>query len=300
MKTLTVFTPTYNRGYILSQLYESLKRQTLKDFCWLIVDDGSTDNTRDLVKAWMKEPDLDIQYYWQQNSGKMHAHNYAVTICKTELFLCCDSDDYLTYDAVEKIVKTWRGYKGNKDIISGIVSPKAIFSHGKKINTRLPDDCSKPMTLNEFSREEGDVKETALVFSTSVIINFPFLVQEGEKFIPEGISYREIDKYYRMIVLKDEIMICEYLPDGYSSTGGIQRLLDNPKSMAIGFNSNISFLPMGRKKIAAARDYLFCSLVGGANLVSAIRNCSSPLLSVLVIPLSLIKYCNVRRKYEAK
>ena len=290
MATITIFTPTYNRGYTLDKLYDSLKRQTSKDFCWLIVDDGSTDNTRELVEGWIKEDYLDIKYHWQQNDGKMNAHNYAVKICDTELFLCCDSDDYLTDDAVEKIVKAWNDYQGDRRHISGVMGPKCLFKDNVKIESSLPDDCEKPMTLKDFSSPKGKVHETFLAFRTSVIRQYPFPVQPGEKFIPEGTAYHEIDKHFKMIVLPEELMICHYLPDGYSKTGGIKRLLENPKSMAISFNMNAASLSLSKKKIVAVRDYCFCSLIGGGTVLSIISKSTTPLLAIMVLPLALYKY----------
>lgn len=99
---VTVITPTYNRAYILPKLFESLKAQTSKNFEWLIVDDGSADDTKTLVESWIKsKPEFNIQYIYQENAGKMQAHNTAVQNCKTEFFMCVDSDDYIQEKAIE-------------------------------------------------------------------------------------------------------------------------------------------------------------------------------------------------------
>src|SRR5665647_1656547 len=111
MSTLTIFTPSYNRGYILGQLYHSLLEQTCMDFEWVIVDDGSTDNTKDLVQAWTNEGKLTIRYIYQKNGGKMRAHNTGVLYATTELFLCVDSDDYLVETAVEEILLCWEAHR---------------------------------------------------------------------------------------------------------------------------------------------------------------------------------------------
>ena len=92
MKRLTIFTPTYNRAYILPKLYDSLCEQTCQDFDWLIVDDGSTDHTKELVGDWIKEKKISIRYVCQENGGKMRAYNKAVSLTETELFVCIDSD----------------------------------------------------------------------------------------------------------------------------------------------------------------------------------------------------------------
>ena len=117
MKRITVFTPTYNRGYILESLYVSLKKQTNQSFKWLIVDDGSTDNTEEIVRSWRNEGLIDLQYYKQVNAGKMAAHNKGVELCDTEFFLCIDSDDYLTNDAIATIPEaTINGIKATRII----------------------------------------------------------------------------------------------------------------------------------------------------------------------------------------
>ena len=121
MKKLTIFTPTYNRANKLFRLYCSLCAQRDKDFEWLIVDDGSMDNTEDIVREWISENIITIYYYKQQNEGKMRAHNYGVSLTNTSYFVCVDSDDYLIDSAVEIICKSMN------DIPSGISIGGIIF-----------------------------------------------------------------------------------------------------------------------------------------------------------------------------
>lgn len=117
--TITVFTPAYNRAYTLHLCYESLKRQTSKDFKWLIIDDGSTDNTKHLVDSWINENNgFEIKYIYKENGGMHTAHNKAYENIDTELNVCIDSDDYMTDDAIEKIVKFWE--KNGEDKYAGI------------------------------------------------------------------------------------------------------------------------------------------------------------------------------------
>lgn len=106
MKLLTIFTPTYDRAYILPELYHSLCKEPSDSFIWLIVDDGSTDNTQTLVENWQRENKIEIVYFKQENGGKMRAHNKGVELCSTPLFFCIDSDDQIATGAVEKILET--------------------------------------------------------------------------------------------------------------------------------------------------------------------------------------------------
>ena len=105
---ITIFTPAYNRAYTIHKCYESLKRQTSKNFKWLVVDDGSTDNTRELILKWKEEADFEINYIYKKNGGMHTAHNTAYENIDTELNVCIDSDDYLTDDAVEIIINEWQ------------------------------------------------------------------------------------------------------------------------------------------------------------------------------------------------
>lgn len=288
-ETLTIFTPTFNRAYCLGQLYDSLLRQTSKNFCWLIVDDGSTDNTKELVLSWQKEGKVPIEYHWQKNRGKMRAHNYGVTLTQTELFMCCDSDDYLTDDAVEKICRAWASYMEPRESISGIMGPRCVYKGTVKMENSLPLQ-NEAMTLWDFTHRRGHVKETFLVFVTEIIRQYPFPVQPGETFIPEGYTYNQLDDYYKMIPLKEELMICHYLSDGYTLGDGLKRMKNNPKGCAMAKNETVRRQPWGRKKLSAARDYVALSMIGGGNMIDAIIKSSSPLASFLMLPWAVKRY----------
>ena len=109
MVQLTVFTPTYNRSGLLSRCFESMKRQTSKEFIWMIIDDGSTDNTFEIVKKWMNQPlDFQMEYYYKENGGLHTAYNEAISHIETELCVCIDSDDFMPDNAVERILSFWR------------------------------------------------------------------------------------------------------------------------------------------------------------------------------------------------
>ena len=120
MKLLTIFTPSYNRAYCLNQCYESLMRQTNKDFIWLIIDDGSTDDTKALVQSWIIENRIDIKYHYQDNQGMHGGHNAAYRLIETELNVCIDSDDFMPDTAVEDILTCWKTTE-NKENLSGII-----------------------------------------------------------------------------------------------------------------------------------------------------------------------------------
>ena len=137
MKTLTVFTPTFNRAYTLHKCYESLKRQSSKDFVWLIIDDGSSDNTKEIVYKWINENEIEIRYYYQKNQGMHGAHNTAYELIDTEINTCIDSDDYMTDYAVERIVDFWK--KNKERGLAGFVALDA-YENGEIIGTKLPSN----------------------------------------------------------------------------------------------------------------------------------------------------------------
>ena len=113
---ITVLTPTFNRGGRLQSLWNSLQKQTVKDFEWLVVDDGSTDGTKDLITQLQEKSDFPIRYIYKSNDGKHTALNVGIqTIC-SELIFIVDSDDCVTDDAVESILKIHKKYRSQNNI----------------------------------------------------------------------------------------------------------------------------------------------------------------------------------------
>ena len=212
-KTLTIFTPTFNRQEKLIDLKESLENQTDKNFIWMIVNDGSTDNTEDIVRKFQEDSCLNIEYYYQDNHGKHVAHNFGVKMCKTELFFCVDSDDLLPPDAVEKIKLLWNKRDETNDI-SGIVGIKAYYDNSI-VGNYFPDNImySKLNELYEIYGKQGD---TALIWRTEVIKKYPFKVFENENFLRENTAYDLIDMGYCLLVTNEILYLCEYFPDGLS------------------------------------------------------------------------------------
>lgn len=233
---LTIFTPTYNRAYILHQAYKSLCRQTTHDFIWLIVDDGSTDETKELVQTWIEENKISIRYYYQPNGGKMRAHNWGVRLCDTELFVCLDSDDYLVDDAVETILTLWNSLE-EKQGLAGIVAYKGKDTQHTMFGEAFPE--VRIATLQELY-QKGFFGENTLVHRRDVLLQFPFPEIEGEKFIPEAVVYDKIDQLYQLYVFPKILMICEYRNDGLSYA--IEELrMNNPKGWLLYYQQKIQY-----------------------------------------------------------
>lgn len=225
MKTITVFTPTYNRAHCLPQVYESLVRQTNRDFLWLIIDDGSSDNTKELVDVWMREAKVEIEYVFKPNGGMHTGHNAAYQRVRTELNVCVDSDDFMPDDAIEKILTIWNLHK-NDPKIAGIIGLDA-FKDGKIVGTSFPENLKRVKYGHLKSMKVyGDKK---FVYRTDVIRQYPeYPVFEGERFVPLNYKYLLIDHQYDMVATNDVLCIVEYLADG-SSKNIIRQYLVNPR-----------------------------------------------------------------------
>ena len=234
MNMLTIFTPTYNRGYILPQAYEALCRQTNKNFIWLIVDDGSIDGTQQLVQGWIQEAKISIEYYFRKNGGKMRAHNEGVRLCHTELFVCIDSDDYLVDDAVETILKLWDTID-SKETLAGIVAYRGKDPYHTMFGESFP--CAGHATIQEL-QSKGFVGETTSIYRTNVLSQFPFPVFEGEKFMPEAVAFDRIDAHYPLYIFPKVLTICEYRDDGLTYAVDMLRE-NNPQGWLLYYQQRI-------------------------------------------------------------
>ena len=226
---LTVFTPAYNRASVLKRTYESLKRQTCKNFIWLIIDDGSTDQTRNLAEKWRdEEKSFPIQYIYKENGGMHTAHNTAYQNIHTELNTCIDSDDSMPEDAVEKIINKWNEVR---DLgYAGIIALDADMKDGKVIGKGFSDGLRETTVVGYYaSGGSGDKK---LIYRTDIINRYPeYPVFEGEKYLSLAYKYRLIDQDYKMAVLDEIVCLVEYQEDG-SSKNMIHQYFKNPKGFA--------------------------------------------------------------------
>jgi glycosyltransferase involved in cell wall biosynthesis len=257
MKKLTVFTPTFNRAYCLGKCYESLKRQTNKDFIWLIIDDGSTDNTKDLISNWQTENLMDIQYIWQENQGMHGAHNTAYEQIKTELNVCIDSDDYLPNDAVEKILGMWER-EGSVNV-SGLIGLDS-FSDGTVIGSKLPDKL-RTSTLFDLYYKYGVTGDKKLVYRTELTKNFPYPIFDNEKYVGLAYKYYKLDQEFELLLMNDVLCHVEYLPDG-SSLNMLKQYRKNPKGFAF-YRKELMQLPFAncRFKFKQAIHYVSSTLL---------------------------------------
>jgi len=249
MTSITVFTPTYNRAYILPQLYKSLLGQTYSYFTWLIVDDGSTDGTKELIDKWIGDGKVHIRYFYQENAGKMQAHNKGVEECNTNLFVCVDSDDYITNTALEELVNVWD--KESDISLAGIVAKR-----GEDVDIQLGvgNFPNKHLIALRELRENHFNGDTTICLNARVIKQFSFPFIEGEKYITERYLYDQIDQKYKYIVYPRILTICKYLTDGY--TMNADRIsYQNPVGMMYYYGQSMKFSKSFRDKINFSARY---------------------------------------------
>ena len=290
-KTLTIFTPAYNRAYTLPLGYEALCRQTSNDFEWLIVDDGSTDNTRELVRQWIDEGKVSIRYIYQENQGMHGAHNTAYKNIDTELNTCVDSDDYMPDDAVEKIVSFWHQYGSDK--VAGIMGLDSDFE-GNVIGTVFPPGM-KRSTLAGFyaSGGKGDKK---LVYRTDVICSYPeYPLFEGEKYVSLGYKYELVDQDYEMLTLNEVIARVEYRQDG-SSLNMFRQYLRNPKGFAFIRKSSMCLAPTWKRRFVEAAHYVSSCII--LRNTRFLKESPRKGLTLLATPLGVLIYCYIMYKNQ--
>lgn len=234
---VTVFTPTYNRAYILENLYRSLQRQTSMEFEWLIVDDGSSDGTEVLVDGWIRENNpFPIRYVRQDNGGKCRAINRGLKMAGGRLFFTVDSDDYLTDDAVEKVIR-WERELPRDGNYCGYVANRGT-SPDSTPNTILEGEYLDGNAFDLYGPVDG---ERAFVFYTDIHRRYLYPEYPGEKFMTEAVTWnRMAHDGYKMRFYNDIIWIWEYKPDGLTRAG-YKVFLDNPHGTATFFREKAEF-----------------------------------------------------------
>ena len=286
----TIFTPTYNREGLLISLYESLKKQTFKDFEWLIVDDGSVDNTNETVQQFIKENILNISYYYKENGGKQRAYNYALDNAKGELFICLDSDDEYVSNALETILEYWKKVEKNAKIVGmGYLS---TYPDGSTIGSEFPNDEMVETQFNIYNKYKvtGD---KGLMFRTEVIKNYKFPVFDGEKFTTEALVYNRIAEKYEMLYINEKIEIKQYHEDGLTAKYN-DLLLRNPKGNALYHNERNKHKMIFKEKIFNnAVYYKFCR-VANYSFYKMFKESYSKLFFILSLPIGI--YMDLKRK----
>ena len=230
MARITVFTPTYNRADLLHRGYEALQRQTCHDFIWLIIDDGSTDSTREIVAEWQQADNpFEIRYVYKSNGGLHTGYNAAIERLDTELAVCIDSDDYLTDTAIDRILQFWD--KHRSESVAGIVALDGT-ENGAIIGDPLP--ALRQINLidlltGKYKIKNGDRK---LIIRSSLYQEVaPQKTFPGEKNFNPHYMHLQISKEYDFLVLNEVLCIVDYQPDGMTNSI-IKQYYNSPRSFA--------------------------------------------------------------------
>ncbi len=231
---ITVFTPTYNRAYILPTLYKSLKNQSCKDFEWIIVDDGSIDETEAVVNSFKELADFDIKYVFQQNKGKHIAINLGCTLANGVLFFIVDSDDFLSDDAIEILIKKYQKIKNQRNIAGIAVGCRSIKNKGEIIYSKKLPQHEMLLNYNQLVFELGIKGDFATAFKTEIQREYPYPYFKGEKFFRESLVYRRIGKKYTTLFVDDPIYFADYLEDGLTFKSW-EMLKKSPKGASLFF-----------------------------------------------------------------
>lgn len=257
--------------------------QTNQQFVWLIIDDGSDDNTEHLVQHWCAESTFPIEYHRQPNQGKSMAHNRGALLTRTELFVCVDSDDYLNADAVESILVLWN--KKRERNIVGILAYKG-YGDGRSL-THIKDDACERSTLRNAYARHGLNGDTMLIFRTDIVSKFEFPQFDGENFVPEAYLYDQIDQMGELLILRKVLYYCQYLDDGY--TKNIDRLLlSNPQGYLAYIRQRLELDETVRDKFLDSTRYVAMSIAAGKkNIIVKSRR---RLFSIMAYPFGMLYY----------
>ena len=289
---LTVFTPAYNRAHTLPRTYESLLSQRNKGFVWLIIDDGSTDNTAELIKEWQKKDNgFEIQYLYKENGGMHTAHNVAYENIKTELNVCIDSDDQLAKNAIDIIYKTWESIRN--DNYAGIIGLDADFS-GNIIGNCFERN-GMATTLGGFYKRggKGDKK---LVYRTDIMRQYPpYPKFDNEKLVGLGYKYTLCDLEYELFAINEILCYVEYQVDGSTNNMWKQRL-NNPKGFAFTKKIYMQYPSSFSGLIKDTIHYIASSII--AENKHFIRESPRKIITIILLPFGKVYSNIIRRKAE--
>ena len=282
MIKLTIFTPAYNRAHTLQRTYESLLVQQCKDFIWLVVDDGSKDNTKVLVEEWQsKENGFEIQYIYKENGGMHTAHNTAYENIKTELNVCIDSDDCLAENAVQLILDKWEQVKDKG--YAGIIALDADMKNNV-IGKGFPEELRETTLCDYYAN--GGFGDKKLVYRTDVINQYPaYPVFEEEKYVALAYKYRLIDQDYKLAVLPEIVCNVDYQNDG--STGTMwKQYLRCPQGFAFWRKICMQYPQSQKRMIVDCIHYCSSSFI--AKNKNYIKESPKKMLTVLCTPIGWV------------
>lgn len=288
MKALTIHTATYNRAYILPKAYESLQEQTCKDFEWIISDDGSTDNTEELVKSWMNnENGFTIYYYKLEHVGIPRALNNGVKHANTKWFMMLDSDDHILPQTVEKVL-VWLKEIEDQKMLGGIGFCRC-FPDGRYMKNQEPiiDKAVGYVDATHLERAKYNLDmDCCEVHRTELLAEYPFPCWETEKYAPEQLCFFAMAfDGYKLRWRDEKLYICDYLPDGQTKDNRLVK--NNPMGFAMMYNQNL----LMRSKSFYEKCYnsvQMTALSFYANHLGYLKKSNNKFITLLVFPIGIV------------
>lgn len=292
---LTIVTPTYNRRHKISDLYKSLQSQTLLDFEWIIIDDGSEDNTSEIVKQWIENSEFRIRYFYKENGGKHTAINYALKIIETELTFIVDSDDILTEDAVETILRYHNRYSEEQQLCG--YSFLRAYPDGKINGKEFTPNELVASYIETRVNKDDTFADKAEVFKTKCLKEFPLPEFQGEKFLGEDIVWIRMAREYMMVHINRAIYIGNYQEDGLTKN----RRKNNIKSPCGCMHRAREFmLPDIKRKhrIKAGLQYVIYGKFANINVIKLVKDSPNKKLAVVCFIPGLILHKIWKQKFS--
>lgn len=291
MELLTVFTPTYNRRQLLTRLYSSLIIQSFKNFIWLIIDDGSNDDTSYYVKQWQTEDKIKIKYVYQENKGMLGAHNKAYSIINTELCVCIDSDDFMPKDAIKLISEFWENNRSED--VAGIIALNEN-TDGHIIGSHLPENLkiSNVYDLYKKYKCSGDKK---LIYRTDIINRFRYPSINGERYIPTSYIYNQIDMIRPMLLLNKVVCTVDYQINGMSKNKRLTKI-NNPNNFMLYHYQQMLMAHSLKDRFKNAAQYVLSSWYAGEK--TYLESSEHKLFFLLSTPLAFFTYLILYRKIK--
>ncbi len=289
---LSIVTPTYNRCSLLQRCYSSLRNQTCYNFEWIIVDDGSTDDTGSVASAF-KSDLFPICYHKKNNGGKHTALNASHKFIHGKYVLILDSDDYLTENAVEEVIIAWGRYSEQKQI--GILTFLRMTENGIPFCT--VQDYDTPVSAFAHQRKRLIGNDCCEVIRSELFFLYPFPEFSGERFLAEGALWERVGLKYKMVYINCKIYVCEYLEDGLTKIGRSLRI-KNPKGGMF-----VSELRMDRGnnlkgRLKNALLYNCYGSIAKVSVVDRIKQSRSPVISALGVIPGMILAAYWKQKYS--
>lgn len=297
---ISVLTSTYNRANLLDKLYTSLliNSNSCREVSieWLIMDDGSTDNTREVVDGYIKENILEVKYYFQENQGKMTAINNLIRKCTGDIIIECDSDDYFTKGAFKAIEES---IKQCKDIgnIYALVFLK-YDQNGKNMGNEFKENNHTSKMFDLYFKE-GITGEKALVYNAKIRKQFKYEVENNEKFVTEARMHHKMDLQYEVRCFNIPIMICEYKKDGYTKNINKQ-FSQSPygyyEYFREIFNQNMKNVKLNKRMYAYKHYVLFSVLTKQKNPIKKINGLFNKLMiAILYLPGKIVTNRRIKK-----